>query len=257
MATTPTTFIGKHKGHIITGTFQTNPEGGKPLFKIEEWTTPDGKAAPKKAGLIGKTFKSAGIAGVAAYAALHEHFGTPERLEGRHLTFNDADGVSAANKAKALTTPEPKKAKAEKSKTVKEAAQPTGKKSKSAKSAKASKKSAPVVEEDEDEDDDDEDFELPELEAIDEADEDDAPVVKKVGKGSKVAAAAVATKKSKKSKKPAKTPTAESYSIFQIMEDGRGFCAACMEAFDYDGNDLPDECPQGHTTANFRDMLSS
>lgn len=39
-------------------------------------------------------------------------------------------------------------------------------------------------------------------------------------------------------------------TIFEAMEDGRWFCAACMSGFDYEGEGMPEECPTGHRNDN-------
>jgi hypothetical protein len=48
-------------------------------------------------------------------------------------------------------------------------------------------------------------------------------------------------------KNPAKRPAKKKESAtFQLLEDGRRFCSACMDAFQVADDQEPAECPQGH-----------
>ena len=87
--------IGKHKDHEVVGELIEQSEG-KPKLTITGWQI-DGKPAPAKVtkGIVGKTFDSAGKAGIAVFAATHEHYGTPERTEGRFMIFKLETGVPA------------------------------------------------------------------------------------------------------------------------------------------------------------------
>ncbi len=74
---------GRYGGHVITA------EVSADSVRIVSWTLPEGKPAPKKFGLVDDTFKTAGEAGRAAFAATNKGDGIPASLDGRSLTFRE------------------------------------------------------------------------------------------------------------------------------------------------------------------------
>ncbi len=81
------TLLGSAKGHKFTAV---QSEDG--TCEITAWLLPGGQPAPKKTRLVGTKYPSATAAGRAVYFATHEHYGFPEKTQGRSLVFK-ADTV--------------------------------------------------------------------------------------------------------------------------------------------------------------------
>lgn len=64
------TVTGKYQKHEVSGETEV---GGKGALKVSAWNLPDGKSAPKGAGLVGKSFDTVGKAGVEVIKAIRVH----------------------------------------------------------------------------------------------------------------------------------------------------------------------------------------
>jgi hypothetical protein len=112
-ATTVATVSGKYQKHEVTGD---TILGEKIGLKVTAWTLPDGKPAPKSAGLVGKSFETVGKAGVEAIKAIRVF----EKLEPlpteMRLIFKAPGETKPVNAREVSSTPKASKngAKAEK-----------------------------------------------------------------------------------------------------------------------------------------------
>lgn len=133
------TVSGKYQKHEVTGD---TTLGEKMGLKVTAWTLPDGKAAPKNAGLVGKTFETVGKAGIESIKAIRLF----EKLEPlpteMRLIFKAPDASKPINAREVGSKPKASK----NGVTAPVAETPAKTSGKSKGKAKASKGSSPKVE---------------------------------------------------------------------------------------------------------------
>lgn len=140
-ATKVATVSGKYQKHEVTGE---TIVGEKLGLKVTAWSLPDGKPAPKTAGLVGKTFETVGKGGVEAIKAIRV-FEKLEPLPTEMRLIFKAEGASKPINAREVGT-KPKASKNGASAPEAETSVKTSSKGKGKAKARASKGSAPKAE---------------------------------------------------------------------------------------------------------------
>lgn len=96
---------GKYQKHVLTGTVLEDEASQK--LRIDAWALPEGKAAPKKAGLVGETYDSVGKAGVEAVKAIRANRGLPPLTTEMRVIFY-AEGAEKPVNARSARPEKPK-----------------------------------------------------------------------------------------------------------------------------------------------------